>query len=150
MCLNLSNLSSLYVRYHVIICTIYVQYYNIVLDNGGVMIMANTSITIRVDEKLKAELQRLMSNLGLDMTTFFTLAAKQAVREQKIPFDVSMNVGEYNERDYELARKNTLYNEDGRAVIPKDDEWLEETEWDDLFEELKKKHEMELNKSNKE
>ena len=24
------------------------------------------------------------------------------------------------------------------------------TEWDDLFEELKKKHEMELNKSNKE
>lgn len=100
--------------------------------------MANTSITIRVDEKLKAELQRLMSNLGLDMTTFFTLAAKQAVREQKIPFDVSMNVGEYNERDYELARKNTLYNEDGRAVIPKDDEWLEETEWDDLFEELKK------------
>lgn len=100
--------------------------------------MANTSITIRVDEKLKAELQRLMSNLGLDMTTFFTLAAKQAVREQKIPFDVSMNVGEYNERDYELARKNTLYNEDGRAVIPKDDEWLEETEWDDMFEELKK------------
>lgn len=150
MCLNLSNLSSLYVRYHVIICTIYVQYYNIVLDKGGVMIMTNTSITIRVDEKLKAELQRLMSNLGLDMTTFFTLAAKQAVREQKIPFDVSMNVGEYNERDYELARKNTLYNEDGRAVIPKDDEWLEETEWDDLFEELKKKHEMELNKSNKE
>lgn len=138
MCLNLSNLSSLYVRYHVVICTLYVQYYNIVVLDKGVMIMANTSITIRVDEKLKAELQRLMSNLGLDMTTFFTLAAKQAVREQKIPFDVSMNVGEYNERDYELARKNTLYNEDGRAVIPKDDEWLEETEWDDLFEELKK------------
>lgn len=112
--------------------------------------MANTNITIRIDERLKADLQKLMSNLGLDMTTFFTLAAKQAVREQKIPFDVSMNVGEYNERDYELARKNTLYNEDGRAVIPKDDEWLEETEWDDLFEELKKKHEMELNKSNKE
>ena len=114
------------------------------------MIMANTNITIRVDEKLKAELQELLSYLGLDMTTFFTLAAKQAIREQAIPFNVSMNVGHYNERDYELARKNTLYNEDGRAVIPKDDEWLEETEWDDLFEELKKKHEMELNKSNKE
>lgn len=149
VCLNPSNSKGLYVRYHVSICTLYVQYYNIVLYEG-VMIMANTSITIRIDEKLKAELQRLMSNLGLDMTTFFTLAAKQAVREQKIPFDVSMNVGEYNERDYELARKNTLYNEDGRTVIPKDDEWLEETEWDDLFEELKKKHEMELNKSNKE
>lgn len=112
--------------------------------------MANTNITIRVDEKLKVELQKLLSYLGLDMTTFFTLAAKQAIREQAIPFKISMNVGEYNERDYELARKNTLYNKDGRAVIPKDDEWLEEAEWDDLFEELKKKHEMELNKSNKE
>lgn len=72
----------MYARYHIVICTIYVHYYNIVLDKG-VMIMANTSITIRIDEKLKVELQRLMSNLGLDMTTFFTLAAKQAVREQK-------------------------------------------------------------------
>lgn len=108
--------------------------------------MANTNITIRVDEKLKAELQELLSYLGLDMTTFFTLAAKQAIREQAIPFNVSMNVGHYNERDYELARKNTTYNEEGRAVIPKDDEWLEETEWDDLFEELKKEREEEIRK----
>lgn len=33
--------------------------------------MANTNITIRIDERLKADLQKLMSNLGLDMTTFF-------------------------------------------------------------------------------
>lgn len=111
--------------------------------------MANTNITIRIDERLKADLQKLMSNLGLDMTTFFTLAAKQAVREQAIPFNVSMNVGKYNERDYEFARKNTKYNADGVPVISKDDEWLEETEWDDLFEELKKKHEMELKKQMK-
>ena len=26
------------------------------------------------------------------MTTFFTMSAKQAVREQRIPFEVSMNV----------------------------------------------------------
>ena len=108
--------------------------------------MANTNITIRIDERLKAELQKLMSNLGLDMTTFFTLAAKQAVREQAIPFNISMNVGKYNERDYELARRNTTYNEDGRAVIPKGDEWLEETEWDDMFEEIKKEREEEIRK----
>ena len=100
--------------------------------------MANTNITIRVDEKLKVELQKLLSYLGLDMTTFFTLAAKQAIREQAIPFKISMNVGKYNERDYEFARKNTKYNAEGIPVISKDDEWLEETEWDDIFEELKK------------
>ena len=50
--------------------------------------MANTNVTMRIDENLKAQLQELMSNLGMDMTTFFTLAAKQAVREQRIPFDI--------------------------------------------------------------
>lgn len=54
--------------------------------------MATIDITIRMDEDLKAQLQELVSNLGMDMTTFFTISAKQAVREQKIPFDVSMNI----------------------------------------------------------
>ena len=48
--------------------------------------MANTNVTMRIDENLKAQLQELMSNLGMDMTTFFTLAAKQA-----LPFQPSMN-----------------------------------------------------------
>ena len=53
--------------------------------------MANTNVTMRIDENLKAQLQELMSNLGLDMTTFFTMAAKQAVREQALPFKPDMN-----------------------------------------------------------
>ena len=52
--------------------------------------MATTNITMRIDEELKAQLQELVSNLGMDMTTFFTLSAKQAVREQRIPFPISM------------------------------------------------------------
>ncbi len=52
--------------------------------------MAVTNITMRIDEDLKAQLQELVSNLGMDMTTFFTLSAKQAVREQRIPFDITM------------------------------------------------------------
>ena len=52
--------------------------------------MATTNITIRIDEKLKSQLQELVFNLGLDMTTFFTMAAKQAVREQALPFKPSM------------------------------------------------------------
>ena len=53
--------------------------------------MANTNVTMRIDETLKSQLQELMSNLGLDMTTFFTMAAKQAVREQALPFHPDMN-----------------------------------------------------------
>lgn len=54
--------------------------------------MAVTSITMRMDEKLKSQLQELVSNLGMDMTTFFTISAKQAVREQCIPFKITMDV----------------------------------------------------------
>ena len=46
--------------------------------------MANTNVTMRIDENLKSQLQELVSNLGMDMTTFFTMAAKQAVREQAL------------------------------------------------------------------
>lgn len=54
--------------------------------------MATTNITMRIDEELKAQLQELVSNLGMDMTTFFTISAKQAVREQRIPFSISMDI----------------------------------------------------------
>ena len=99
------------------------------------------NITIRNEEKLTNDLQELLSELGLDMTTFFTMAAKQAVREQKIPFDVSMKTVTYDIDDYLMAMRNTKFNEDGRAVIPLGDEWRDETEWDDMFEEMKKERE---------
>lgn len=54
--------------------------------------MATTNITMRIDVGVEAQLQELMSDLGLDMTTFFTMAAKQAIREQRIPFEISRDI----------------------------------------------------------
>jgi addiction module RelB/DinJ family antitoxin len=90
-----------------------------------------------VDEGLKKDLQSLMSNLGMDITTFFTLAAKQAVREQALPFQPKMINGRYDNKAYQLAMKNTIYDSEGRAVIAKNDEWREETEWDDIYTQMK-------------
>lgn len=104
----------------------------------GVIYMANTNVTMRIDETLKSQLQELMSSLGLDMTTFFTMAAKQAVREQALPFKPDMNTGIYGLQAYKLAMQNTNYNQKGKAVISSDDEWKDETEWDDMFEQMKK------------
>ena len=100
--------------------------------------MANTNVTMRIDETLKSQLQELMSNLGLDMTTFFTMAAKQAVREQALPFHPDMNSGIYGMQAYKLAMKNTNYNNTGKATVSSADEWNDETEWDDIFEQMKK------------
>ena len=38
---------------------------------------------------------------------------------------------------YNCATQNTKYNDNGQAVIGKDDEWRNEKEWDALYEELK-------------
>ena len=48
---------------------------NIIISKEGSDFMANTNVTMRIDENLKSQLQELMSDLGLDMTTFFTMAA---------------------------------------------------------------------------
>lgn len=88
--------------------------------------MAASNVNIRMDSELKAQLQELMSNQGLDLTSFFTMAAKQAVRDQALPFrpEIKRN---YDISDYMLAMKNTKYNEQGKAVLTKDDEWADET-----------------------
>ena len=104
--------------------------------------MAGTNVTMRMDETLKSQLQELVSNLGLDLTTFFTMAAKQAVREQALPFHPNMNNGDYGARAYHLAMKNTKYNDEGKATISAADDWATESEWDDMFQQMKKERGM--------
>ncbi len=50
--------------------------------------MATASITIRMDETLKHEAEMLFDDLGMNMTTAFTIFAKAAVREGRIPFEI--------------------------------------------------------------
>ena len=54
--------------------------------------MATTNITIRMDEELKKQAETLFADLGLNMTTAFTVFAKQAVREQRIPFSITKEI----------------------------------------------------------
>lgn len=54
--------------------------------------MAQTNINIRMDENLKQQFDHLCNELGLNMTTAFNIFAKTMVRQQKIPFEISLNV----------------------------------------------------------
>lgn len=51
--------------------------------------MATTSITIRMDENLKKQAEILFEDMGLNMTTAFTIFTKAVVRQHKIPFEIS-------------------------------------------------------------
>ena len=51
--------------------------------------MAQTTVNFRMEENLKNSLERLCDDLGITMTTAFTIFAKKATRENRIPFELT-------------------------------------------------------------
>lgn len=51
-----------------------------------------TNISIRLDVELKRQAEQLFSDLGMNMTTAFNIFLRQAVRQQRIPFDIALEV----------------------------------------------------------
>lgn len=63
---------------------------------------------------------------------------KRKEREDGLMSALAQYLDTNRERAYSFATANTKHDEQGRPVVSKDDEWLNESEWDDLFEVLKK------------
>lgn len=58
------------------------------------------TISVRLDDETKKDVDLLVEKLGMSMSTFFAIYAKQAVREQGIPFKVSAANPEQEIPDY--------------------------------------------------
>ena len=54
--------------------------------------MANININIRMDAELKKQFEAFCADMGMTMTTAFNIFAKKAVREYRIPFEISGDV----------------------------------------------------------
>lgn len=54
--------------------------------------MAQTNICIRMDEKLKKQFDYLCNEFGLTMSTAINMFVKTVVRENRIPFEISLDV----------------------------------------------------------
>jgi len=81
-----------------------------------VIILAQVLINIRMDEDLKKSMERTCQVLGMNMTTAFTIFAKKMSREQRIPFEVSIDpfYGEKNMAAIDEAAKQI---ESGRVIV---------------------------------
>lgn len=49
------------------------------------------NVNFRMDADLKKNMEQTCSELGMSMTTAFTIFAKKVSREKRIPFDVSVD-----------------------------------------------------------
>ena len=77
--------------------------------------MATTSITIRMDEGLKKQAETLFDEIGMNMTTAFTIFAKTAVRQQKIPFPLEANPF-YSDENMERIRRGIAALNAGQGI----------------------------------
>jgi DNA-damage-inducible protein J len=83
----------------------------------GVDKMASTSITIRMDENLKKQAEYIFDEMGLNMTTAFTIFTKAVVRQQKIPFEITAEDPFYSEENQRHLRKAIADLEAGKGQV---------------------------------
>ena len=62
-------------------------------------------VNIRIDDDLKAKADSLFDELGLNMTTAFTMFVKAAVRQNGIPFELSVDPF-YSETNMRVLRES--------------------------------------------
>lgn len=85
--------------------------------------MATTSITIRMDEKLKKQAEIIFDEMGLNMTTAFTIFTKAVVRQNKIPFEISADPF-YSEYNMRILEERAAKIDSGKS-IPKEHDLIE-------------------------
>ena len=52
---------------------------------------STTNISIRMDSELKAQADAFFAELGMNISTAFNIFVRQALREGRIPFEISIN-----------------------------------------------------------
>jgi len=61
--------------------------------------MAQTNLTIRIDEGIKREAEILFNRIGLNMSSAINVFFRQAIREQAIPFELKAYDDYFNEHN---------------------------------------------------
>ena len=72
------------------------------------------NVNFRMDAELKRSMEQACSELGMSMTTAFTIFAKKVSREKRIPFDVCVDPF-YSEQNMRYLEKIAHDVTEGKA-----------------------------------
>ena len=90
--------------------------------------MATTNVSIRMDTELKAQADELFAELGMNLSTAFTIFVRQSLREGGIPFEIRTD----------RPNKETIAAMLEAENIAKDPNVKGYTDLDEMFADLKK------------
>lgn len=77
--------------------------------------MSQAIVNVRMDSELKRNMESVCAALGINITTAVIMLAKKMVREQRIPFDVSI-APFYSEANLKHIREGIKELEAGGGV----------------------------------
>ena len=77
--------------------------------------MAQAVVNIRMDEDLKKSMEQICQELGINLTTAFTIFAKKVAREKRIPFDLSLDPF-YSESNMKVLRQSIQEANEGKLT----------------------------------
>ncbi|MEE0786422.1 MAG: type II toxin-antitoxin system RelB/DinJ family antitoxin [Acutalibacteraceae bacterium] len=78
--------------------------------------MAQTTVSVRMDDALKRDFDEVCNELGLSMTTAITMLAKKMTREKRLPFEVSVDPF-YSDENMARLRKSIAQMESTGGTI---------------------------------
>ena len=82
--------------------------------------MAQTMINFRIDEKIKKEMEKICREMGMSMTTAFTIFATKVTKEKRIPFEITADPF-YSESNIKYLEKVIADIESGKAKLVEHD-----------------------------
>ena len=78
--------------------------------------MAQTTLSVRMDDSLKSDFDKVCNELGLSMTTAITMLAKKMSREKRLPFEVSVDPF-YSEENLARLRRSIAQMESTGGTV---------------------------------
>lgn len=80
--------------------------------------MSQVNINIRMDKKVKEQFYNFCDELGLTPSAAFNVFAKTTIREQKIPFELSISDPFYSESNLKII-EDSIKNRNDKNVVHK-------------------------------
>ena len=82
-----------------------------------------TTVSLRFEDSMKRELDEMCSEMGMNLTTFFMVYAKRALRDRRIPFDITAPIDPfYSKANMSQIEKAVRQVEAGKIVNKTTDE----------------------------
>lgn len=76
-----------------------------------------TTISLRFDDEMKKQLDEMCDEMGMNLTTFFMIYAKKALRDRRIPFEVAAPLDPfYSNSNVEQLIKANQQLKEGKVV----------------------------------